>query len=1035
MIADFFIGRPKFAFVIAIVIVIMGLIAMTNLPVAQYPEITPPQVAITVNYPGANATTVMKTVVEPIETQVNGVKDMIYMSSQASNNGMATITVSFKIGSDPDIATVNVQNRVAEALPQLPEVVKSEGVTVKQVSSDILMFVTVYSPSQTYDGLYLSNYATINMVNDILLINGVGSASVVGSLDYAMRIWLNPNKLATLKLTASDVISAIKNQNIQVASGQIGSAPISGDQQFEYVVQTQGRLTSVEEFENILIRELSDGSNIRVKDVAKVQLGAETYSAYGKLRGKPCANLAIYQRPGANALNVAGEVRATINKLSKKFPKDLNVEILYDTTTFVKASIMQVITTLFIAFILVVLVVFIFLQDFRSTLIPLIAIPVSLIGTFAFLLAVGFSINIITLLALVLAIGLVVDDAIVVVENVNRIMTEEELTPGEAAKKSMKQVTSPIIATTLVLMAVFVPVVFIPGITGQLYRQFAVTVIIAVIISAFNALTLTPALCATMLQVREKKKKFIFFVWFNKLFSFITGRYNWIVSFFVKKLAIVIILFLLLLGGIYAVYTNLPTGFLPNEDQGIFMVNVQLPSGGALPRTGKVVQEISDYISQMEGVEYVMSFTGYSILTSSTASNSGLVIAGLTPWDKRKSPELSQSAILDKANMKFATISSAKVEGFGLPPISGLGASQGFKFELQGESGISPQKLSSILNYFLSKANQQPELAYAYSTYQADVPQIYVNVNRAKAEKLKVPLTEIYNTLQTLLGSMYVNEFNKFGKVYQVIVQAQEEFRRNINDIKKLYVRNIDGGMVPLSTLVTIKSVLGPGEVSHYNTKTSVAVNGQAAKGYSSGQAINAMERVANNILPKDMSYSWTGTAYQEILAGNTVVIIFIVSIIFLYLFIVALYESWMLVFSVIFSIPFAFFGALFATWITGLNNNIYAQIGFILMFGLASKTAILIIEFAKEQRKTGKSITESATYAANIRFRPIIMTSIAFIMGVLPLVIATGAGAANCRSIGTSVFGGMIFTAILGTIFVPAFYVLFQKLIEKKSK
>ncbi len=1035
MIVDFFINRPKFAFVIAIIILLVGLIAADNLPIAQYPQITPPQVSVTVNYPGANAETVMKTVVEPLEASINGVEDMIYMSSSAANNGMATITVTFSIGTDPSINTVNVENRVSEALSELPDIVRREGIPVKQVTSNILLFVSIYSPKETYDSLYLNNYTTINIIDRLKLVPGVGKAAVIGAMDYAMRIWLNPNRMAELKLTPSDVISAIEKQNIQVASGQIGSPPIYKDQQFEYIVQTKGRMNSVEEFENIIIFEQADGSSIRIKDIAKVDLGAQFYNCFGEYNGKPCANLAVYQRPGANALDVANAVKAEIKKLSKKFPNDLKADVAYDSTKFVSESIKLVISTLIIAFILVVLVVFIFLQNIRSTIIPTIAIPVSVIGTFAFMLAAGFSINMVTLLAMVLSIGLVVDDAIVVIENVNRIMDEEGLSPKDATKKSMKQVTSPIIATTFVLMAVFVPVAFIPGITGQLYRQFSVTVIIAVIISAFNALTLTPSLCATMLKPGvNKKKKFIFFRWFNSFFDFLSQRYNKIVTFLIKKLVVIIILFLLLLSVTYYLYSMLPTGFIPSDDQGVFMVNVQLPSGAALPRTRKVVKGISDYLSKMEGVDYVMNFAGFSLVSGSMVSNSGLIMVGLKPWCERTKPELSQAAILAKANKMFADITSAQVQGFGLPPIPGLGIAQGFQLELQGEPGISPARLNEVLNYFMAKLIAQPEIMYAYTTYQADVPQVYVAVNRAKAEKLKVPLEEIYNTLQTQLGSMYVNEFNKFGKVYQVIVQADEKYRRNVNDIKKMYVRNTEGKMVPLGALVSIKPVLGP-VANHYNTLPSVSINGYANLNYSSGQALAAVERLADRVLPKDMSYSWTGTAYQEVLAGNKIIVIFILAILFLYLFVVALYESWVLVFSILLSIPIAFLGSLLSLCLFYIENNIYAQIGFILMFGLASKTAILIVEFAKKHRDSGGSILESATYAASVRYRPIVMTSLAFILGTLPLVIATGAGASSCRSVGASVFGGMILTALIGTIFVPAFYVIFQRLSELSSK
>ncbi|MCF7791638.1 MAG: multidrug efflux RND transporter permease subunit [Victivallales bacterium] len=1035
MLSNFFIKRPKFAIVTAIVTILIGVIAALSLPVQKFPNITPPQVSVSAKYPGADSEAIMETVIEPLEARINGVKDMIYMSSKASNTGAADIKITFKIGTDPNINAINVQNRVQQAMPIMPQVVKREGVTVKQVSGECLLFVSVFSPHKTYDSLYLSNYTDLNIKNELLLIDGVGKARIFGEHTYAMRIWLNPKKITVLNLTMEEVISAIKNQNVQVATGQLGSPPIDKDQIIEYIVQTQGRLSSVKEFKNIIIRELEDGSYIRLKDIAKVELGSRNYNSYGKVGKQASANLAIYRQPGANSLRVAGAVKKKLKKLSKKFPKDLKAEVLYDTTKFVSASIRQVISTLVIAFILVVIVVTLFLQNFRSVMIPTLAIPVSIIGTFIILAAAGFSVNIITMLAMVLAIGLVVDDAIVVIENVNRIMGEKGLKPVEATRESMDQVTGPIVATTLVLMAVFVPVAFIPGLTGQLYRQFAVTIIIAIVFSAFNALTLTPALCSIILKPPEagKKRKFILFRLFDRGYEFIADKYNRLVALMLKKLSIAAIFFVLLLCAVYMLYNKIPAGFMPREDQGAFMVDIQLPNGAALPRTGRITKRASELISNIEGVDWVLSMTGYSVLKEATQSNSAYLVACLAPWSKRQSPGLSQRAIIWKAKKKLSNIKGAKIMPFAPPPIPGLGVSAGLQYELMGGAGVSAKKLNIYTQYLLQKANELPELSYAYTSHQKGSPELFVDIDRMKARRLNIPLKRIYNILHANLGSFYINNFNKFGKVYQVIVQADKKYRRSVRNIRQLHVQNKKGKMVPLATLVNIRPKISP-EINHYNTHPSISVNGASAPGYSFGQAMSAMEKLSDQILPKDMTYSWTGTAYQQKLAGNKIIIIFILAVVFLYLFLVAQYESWLLAFCVILSIPFAFLGSLAAIWCFGLQNNIFTQIGFVLMFGLASKTAILIVEFAKKQRESGKSIRDSAAYAAKIRYRPILMTSFAFLFGVMPLVIATGAGAGNCRAIGTSVFGGMIFVAVIGIIFVPAFYMILQKIAERKK-
>jgi len=1032
MISDFFIFRPKFAFVIAIVIILAGLIAIYSLPIAQYPDIVPPEVSVTTTYPGASASTVADTVTSPLEEQINGVQDMIYFSSNSTDQGTCSITVSFDVGTDPEMNTVNVNNRVQIGLASLPEEVTKEGVTVLQESSDLLLIICVHSEDGKLDNTFLSNFTTLNLLYPVERLPGVGQATILGAQNYSMRIWLNPSKMASLKISPEEVIDAINTQNVQVASGQIGGPPTTGNSAFQYTVLTQGRFSSAKQFENIIIRSSSTGAYVKIKDIARVELGSNSYTAYGQMNNKPAALLGVYQLSNANALATAAAVKKTIKEISKSFPGNIKVDVLYDTTQFVTASVNEVVKTLFIAVILVILVTFIFLQDVRTTLIPTVAIPVSLIGTFAVLLCLGYSINLITLLGLILAIGIVVDDAIVVTENVHRIMESENLDPKAATIKSMKQVSGPIIATTMVLLATFVPVAFIPGISGQLYQQFAVIIIVSVCLSAFNALTLSPALCVTLLKAKTHKP-FIFFVWFNKFFDSISNKYNRSVSFLIRRISIVIIFFLLLLGAIYFIYGKIPAGFIPNEDQGAFFVNVQLPSGASLKRTGRIMRKITDIVQNTEGVVAVQDVTGFSIMSGTTSSNVGFAVAILKPWSERTTPELQIDYMLEKVNAQFQDIPGASIAAFGLPPIPGLGVSGGFEYELQQKESTDPKALTSALNMLTSAANQSPVLDNVYSTYRSNVPKVYLDIDREKVEKMGVDMSSLNTTLEAYLGSMYVNQFNKFGQVYQVMIQVESKFRDKIQDIYNLYVLNKDKKRVQLKTFIKGKTVLEPDVVSHYNMLNSAEVFGDPAPGYSSGQAIVEMEKISKDVLPSDMTYSWTSTAYQEILAGNMIVIIFALAITFIYLFLVAQYESWLIAFAVILSVPVAIFGALIALWITGIENNIYAQIGFVLLFGMASKTAILIVEFAKDQREAGLPILEAAEMAAKLRFRAVVMTAVAFILGVFPLVIATGASANSRRALGTAVFGGMLMAAILGTIVIPVYYVIIQKIIERE--
>ncbi|MFA7229726.1 MAG: multidrug efflux RND transporter permease subunit [Victivallaceae bacterium] len=1038
MISKFFIEHPRFAFVIAIVITIAGLIAIKVLPVAQYPNITPSQVQISATYPGADALTVQQTVIEPIEAQVNGVKGMLYMSSISSDSGSAVTTVTFDIGSDGDMNTVNVQNRVNWATAQLPDEVKRQGVIVKEKSSNMLLVICLSSPNGTYDSLFLSNYLSNKIKDEITRIPGVGDANILGEMKYSMRVWLDPDKMASLKMDVEEVSNAIKSQNVQVSAGAVGDAPSSKKQLFRYAIQTQGRLKDVKEFENIVIRALPDGSNIKIQDVGTVELGAENYSSSGWLNGKPSALLAVYQLNDANGLQIADACRKKLAELKQAFPKDLDYGVQYDTTQFISASISEVVMTLFIAVLLVVLVTWLFLQDWRATLIPTVAIPVSLVGTFAILLAAGYNINLITLFGLILAIGIVVDDAILVIESVNRMIEEEGLTPKEAAIKTMEQVTSPAVATTLVLLAMFIPVCFLPGITGEMYRQFGVTISVAVSLSTLNALTLSPALSALILKPKDKTihRKFFLFVWFEYVFDKITGGYSKTVSLLVRKAFIVILLYLGLMGITWKIYGLLPTGFIPNEDQGAFFVNVQLPDGAALVRTQKVVDRAMEIIKATPGVSNIIASTGFSILTGTNASNSALMIGILDPWDKRKTPELSQDAIISQLRKKLFEIPEAMIMPFSVPVIPGVGNTGGFSFVMQDTTGTDPQKLFSNATSLIVAANQDPELTGVFTTFRANVPQVYLDIDREKALKMGVSISTINNALQGLMGYSYVNDFNKFGKVYKVEVQAQQPYRSDVNDISGLYVRSNNNEMVPMSTLVQVSTRFAPQYLNRYNMYSAVNINGDSAPGYSSGEAMKTMQKLAKKILPSGMKYDWTDMSYQEKLASGKIGIVFALALTFIYLFLVAQYESFMIPLAVMLSVPVAFFGALVSLWAVGIDNNIYTQVGFVILFGIACKTAILIVEFAKVQHdEHGMSVVDSAIFAAKLRFRAVVMTAVSFVLGTFPLVIAVGAGASSRRSLGTAVFGGMTVSCIFGTILVPTFYVVIQHTINWSKK
>ncbi len=1039
MISKFFINHPRFAIVISLVITIAGLVAIKILPVAQYPNITPSMVQISSTYPGADAQTVQQTVVEPVEAQVNGVKRLLYMSSTSSDSGAMVTNVTFDIGTDGDLNTVNTQNRVNWADPRIPEEVRKQGVIVKEKSNNMLLVITLYSPKNSYDAIFLNNYAEINIRDELARIPGVGDCSILGELAYSMRIWLNPNKMASLNMDVGEVASAIREQNVQVSAGALGEAPSLPEQAFRLTVQTRGRLSSVKDFENIVIRTESDGANVKIKDVATVSLGAENYSSNGRFNGKPAALLAIYQLAEANGLDIARQCQEKLEELSKNFPKDLKYGIQYDTTTFIRASIDEVVETLYIAVFLVVLVTFLFLQDWRSTLIPTFAIPVSLIGTFAVLYVAGFSINLITLFGLILAIGIVVDDAIVVIENVNRLMNEQHLSPREAAIKSMEEVTGPVIATTLVLLAMFVPVCFLPGITGELYRQFGVTISVAVVISSINALTLSPALSALLLIPAEQQRAHHFFIfrWFEKFFGGISTRYVGTVSSLVRKSVLTLFIYGLLMLGAWRIYELLPTGFIPEEDQGAFFINVQLPDAAALTRTEKVTANIYNIIKTTPGIQDVIAVNGFSIISGVNSSNSALMIATLTPWSERKAPGLHQDELIATLREKLLQLPDALVTPIAPPTIPGIGSVGGFSFVLQDTTGTHPQRLAQAAHSMIVAANQSEAIGQAFTSFSASVPQIYLNIDREKALKLGVPISNINDALQGLISYSYINDFNEFGKVYKVEIQADAKYRTDISDIAAIYVKNKQGEMVPLNTLVEVETRFGPQFLNRYNMYSSVTLNGSAAPGYSSGQAMAEMEKIAGQVLPQGMKYDWTDMSYQERLAGGKVVGIFGFALLFIYLFLVAQYESWLIPLAVMLSVPIAFLGALLFLWVAGIENNIYTQVGFVLLFGLSTKTAILIVEFAKIQHDEHQmSIIDAAVYAAKLRFRAVVMTAVSFVLGTFPLVIASGAGAAGRRCLGTAVFGGMTTSMIFGTILVPTFYVVAQWLINHtKSK
>jgi len=1029
MISKTFIYRPKFAFVISIVITLAGLIAMGSLPVNMYPEITPPQVQISAVYPGASAQVVEESVIRPIEEQINGVEDMMYIESTASNNGSATITVFFKVGIDDNMAQVNVQNRVALAQSSLPSEVTRHGVTVKKKSSSMLMAINLFSEQKGIDQLFLSNYATNSLTEPLGRIPGVAEASVMGEMTYSMRAWLRPDRMASLGVTVTEVKQALQEQNLIVAAGKLGASPTMPNQQFEYSIQAKGRLKTVEEFGATIIRARSNGNFVHLSDIARLELGAQDYGTKARLNGKETAFLVIYQLPGANATEVARLVKVEMEKLSERFPDGLDYVIPYDTTEFIIRSIEEVKTTLFQAVGLVILVVFLFLQNWRATLIPTIAIPVSLIGTFAFMLVMGYTINTITLFGLVLAIGIVVDDAIIVIENVERILKEEQLEIKEAVTKAMEQVSGPIIATTLVLLAVFVPVAFMPGITGELYKQFSVTISFAVIISSINALTLSPALCTVLLN-KDNMKPIKWLSPFERGIKKMTGSYSNGVNFLLKRTARVGIIVGILFVATGWLTTSVPTGFVPGEDQGYVFLDIQLPDAASSNRTQALIDKITPLIKADPAVTDIITVSGFSLL-GGAGSNNGLGIIMLKDWEERTEKELQLRQVIRRLMGQLWTMPDAQIMIFNPPPIPGLGTSSGFEFKLQDSEGRSPTDLAQVMNGLIYEANQRPELNRVFSTYRANVPQYFLEVDRNKAKAQGVALSDIFVTLQAQLGAMYINDFSQFGRTYKVTIQAETEFRKDPSDLRHYFVRNQDGEMVPLTTLAKLEPILGPTSIGHFNLYRSASITGQATAGHSSGDAIAIMEELAEN-LPQGYIFEWAGQSKQEIEAGNLAPILFGLALLFVYLFLVAQYESWTIPFSVIAAVPLALFGSMLTLYMLGMENNIYAQVGLVLLIGLSTKTAILIVEFAMELRAAGKSIMEAALDAARLRFRAVLMTALSFVLGVIPLVMSSGAGASSRIFLGVTVLSGMLAATILGTLLVPYFFMVIQRMREK---
>jgi HAE1 family hydrophobic/amphiphilic exporter-1 len=1029
VLSRFFIDRPIFANVIAIITMIIGGVAVFGLPIEQYPEITPPTVVVNAVYPGANAQVVADTVAAPIEQQVNGVEGMLYMSSTCSSDGTYSLTVTFEIGTDLDQAQVLVQNLVAVAQPQTPEEVRRQGITVRKQSTSLVIVASLTSEDDRYDSLFLSNYANLRMRDELSRVPGVGNVTIFGGNNYSMRVWLNPEKLKSRNLTTQEVYAAIQEQNVQVAAGQVGQPPAPNDLDFQYIITALGRLSDPGQFEDIVIKSGEDGRVTYLKDVARVELGAQSYDQYAEKGGKPSASLGIFQLPGANALAVAEGVREAVGRMDDSFPEAMLVDFPLDTTKFVEASIESVYHTILEAGVLVLIVILLFLQDWRAVLVPATTVPVTIIGAFAAMYALGFSVNMLTLFGLVLAIGIVVDDAIVIVEAAAHHV-ERGLSPREATIRAMEQVLGPIIGITLVLMAVFIPSAFLGGITGQLYRQFALTIAATALISAINAVTLKPAQCATYLRPPKKRKNW-FFRGFNWIYDRCEAVYTAIVRVLLRFRWVTMLAFVGLVALSAWWYNRVPTGFLPVEDQGYIIASVQLPDAASQARTREVTNKINKILAEAPGIETWFVVGGQSLAEGSAASNAATIFARFADWEERQDPSLSQAAILDSLMGQFSQMKEANIFAFAPPAIRGLGFRSGFQMQVEDRTGVGLVELQQAVDRIIDSATGQTKLEGVMTAFRPGVPQLYIDIDRVKVKSMDVPLTAVFNALQTNLGSAYVNDFNKFGRTYQVRIQAEQTFRTDPRDIERLEVRNGRGEMVPLGSLLTVKRSFGPQIIQRYNLYPTAGIRGGPAPGISSGEALKIMDELATAELPASMGYDWTGEAFQEKRISGQAIWVFAFAVLLVYLVLAAQYESWILPAAVILVVPLGLLGAIAAVSIRGMDNNIYTQIGIVLIIALASKNAILIVEFARDLRKEGHSIYEAAMEGARLRFRPILMTSFAFILGVVPLLTAEGAGAAGQQALGTAVFGGMIASTILAVFFVPVFFLLLQSLSE----